>query len=139
MPRSTTAFLAGALLGLASCQQKRTVAPGPDLDGTWRLTHRQCYCVPAPLPDETLTFAATRFTFFSGNRATRSGEYAGGTTAVPCLRDGHAVPALLFTYSFSTANMPAPASVQYRHRGDTLTLDYGGPCDAPVDTYVRLR
>jgi hypothetical protein len=138
MLRRSAPFLACALLSLGSCQQKESAAPSLGLEGTWRLSHRQCYCTPAPLPDETLTFSSNQFAFYNGNRTTRSGDYASGPAPAPCRRDGTTAPALLFTYSFSTANTPTPPSVQYRLAGDTLTLDYGGPCDAPVDTYQRL-
>ena len=45
-------------------------------------------------------------------------------------------PALRFTYPPSNAG---PTVAQYTLAGNTLTLDYGGPCDAPVDTYERLQ
>lgn len=127
---------AATLLSLISCQ-KEAPSPAPVLEGTWRLTNRQCYCVPAPLPDETVTFTATRFTFYSGNRGMRHGDYTLSTAAVPCLNNGLVGPALHLTYSTASTS-PGPATIQYHRNGNTLTLDYGGPCDAPVDTYERL-
>ena len=130
--------LASALLSLFSCQKETSTNPSPNIEGVWRLTNRQCECVPAPLPDETVTFTATQFTFFNGNRAMQLGEYTLATAAVPCLNNGTTGPALHLTYSPASTS-PGPATIQYRLDGNTLTLDYGGPCDAPVDTYERLR
>lgn len=130
-------LLASTLLGLASCQKEATTPASTTLDGTWRLTNRQCYCAPARVPDETVTFTTTRFTFYSGNRGMRLGDYTLGTAAVPCLNNGTTGPALQLTYLNATA-VPGPPPIQYRLDGNTLTLDYGGPCDAPVDTYERL-
>ena len=127
-----------ALLGLLSCQKEKAATPSPNLEGTWRLTNRQCYCAPAPVPDETITFTTTRFTFFRGNRGLRLGSYALGTAAVPCLNNGTTGPALLLTDADATT-IPGPPTIQYRLDGNSLILDYGGPCDAPVDTYERLQ
>ena len=124
-----------ALLSLLSCQKEKAT---PSLEGTWRLINRQCYCAPAPVPDETVTFTATRFTFFRGNRGMRLGDYALGTAAVPCFTNGTRGPALLLTDSNATT-ISGPPTVQYHFNGNTLVLDYGGPCDAPVDTYERLQ
>jgi hypothetical protein len=137
MSNTSFRFVSLLMLAIAGCKSTETPAPGSGLEGTWRLTNRQCYCVPAPVPDETITFTATRFTFFSGNRATRLGDYTIATAAVPCINNGTTGPALLLTDSNATT-IPGPPTIQYRLTGDTLTLDYGGPCDAPVDTYERL-
>ena len=137
MRHSLISVLAFALLSLVSCK-KEASPPTPALEGTWRLTSRQCYCTPAPVPDETVTFTATRFTFYRGNRGMRLGGYTLGNAVVPCLNNGTTGPALHLTYSPASTS-PGPATIQYRLDGNTLTLDYGGPCDAPVDTYERLR
>ena len=129
--------LAATLLSLAACQ-KDTAAPASSLEGTWRLTNRQCFCAPAPVPDETVLFTATRFTFFRGNRGMRLGNYSPGTATVPCFNNGTTGPALLLTDSNATT-IPGPPTIQYRLDGNTLTLDYGGPCDGSVDTYERLQ
>ena len=128
---------AATFLGLVSCQKEAAGPASTTLEGAWRLTRRQCYCPSAPEPDETITFTATRFAFYRGNRALRFGDYTFITAAVPCFNNGTTGPALHLTYSTS-ANSLGSDSVQYRLDGNTLTLDYGGPCDAPVDTYERL-
>ena len=128
--------LALTLLPLVSCDKEATT-PASALEGTWRLTNRQCFCTPAPVPDETIRFTTTQFTFFRGNRGMRVGTYAVGTAAVPCANNGTTGPALLLTDSNATT-IPGSPTVQYRLDGNTLVLDYGGPCDAPVDTYERL-
>ncbi|MCI1186452.1 hypothetical protein MON38_03420 [Hymenobacter sp. DH14] len=136
MRQFLTPVLAVALLGMASCQKK--TAPAPSLEGTWRLTNRQCECAPTPLPDETVTFTPTQFTFYGGSRALRLGQYLLTTAAVRCFNNGTTAPTLQFTYSAASSSL-GPATVQYNLDGNTLTLDYGGPCDAPVDTYERLQ
>jgi hypothetical protein len=138
-----TLTLFGSLLiaALGSCKSTDAPTPNPSLEGTWRLTHRQCYCIPEPLPDETVTFTSDRFTFYKGNRATRLGRHSFTTASPLCLIKGAPVPVLRLTterqFPDSTANAYS-TNAQYRLDGDTLTLDYGGPCDAPVDTYERL-
>ena len=134
MRKAPTLFVVVLMQALVAC--KSTESPG--LEGTWRLTNRQCECAPAPVPDETVTFTATQFTFYSGNRALRFGEYTLAIAAVPCFNNGSMGPAVQFTYSPTNNLILTPSNVQYRLDGNTLTLDYGGPCDAPVDTYVRL-
>ena len=128
--------LAATLLSLAACQ-KETAAPASSLEGTWRLTNRQCFCAPAPVPNETVLFAAARFAFFRGGRALQFGGYTLGTAAAPCFNNGTTGPALHLTYSAASTNL-GPPNTQYRLDGNTLTLDYGGPCDGSVDTYERL-
>ena len=126
------------VLAFVGCKSTETPTPGSGLEGTWRLISRQCYCTPTPVPDETVTLTATQFAFYSGNRALRLGNYTLATAAVPCLNNGTTGPALQLTYSTASTS-PGPATIQYHLDGNTLTLDYGGPCDAPVDTYERLQ
>lgn len=140
MRHSFVPVLASALLSLVSCQKEAT-APSTTLEGTWRLTSRQCYCQPAPVPDETVTFTPNRFTFFNGNRATRLGRYSFTTGSPLCLTNGNVIPVVRFAtelqFPDTTAN-PYSTDVQYTIKGNTLTLDYGSPCDFPLDTYERL-
>ena len=138
MKKGPFLFASLLMLALAGCKSTETPAPSSGLEGTWRLTSRQCYCTPKPVPDETVTLTATRFAFYSGNRAMRLGEYSLVTAAVPCINNGSTGPALHLTYSAATTS-PGPPDIQYRLDGNTLTLDYGSPCDAPIDTYERLQ
>ena len=133
-------FVASALLGLASCQKDKASAP-LTLEGTWRLTSRQCYCQPAPVPDETVTFTAKRFTFYKGNRATRLGKYSFTLASPLCLSNGNPIPVVRFATELQLpeATNIYSADVQYTLSGNTLTLDYGSPCDFPLDTYERLQ
>ena len=139
MAQSFHCLLAAAtLLSLVSCQKESATTPSAALEGTWRLTSRQYYCTPTPVPNEPVALTATKLAFYRGNRAVQHGDYTLGTAAVPCFSNGTTVTALHLTYSTSSAS-PGLSGIQYRLAGNTLTLDYGGPCDAPVDMYVRLR
>ena len=120
-----------AVISLASCQKNSSVTPTTTLEGTWQLTNRQCYCVATPLPSEAVVFTAGSFTILKNNRLSSSGSYL-RTVAPFC--GGTPIPALELRPT--TGN---PRSAQLTVSGDTLTLDYGGPCDAPRDTYVRQR
>jgi hypothetical protein len=74
--------------------------------------------------------------FYKNGLVERAGQYTVTTAPSACLGANSTVaPALRITYS--TGNTP-PRVPQYTLVGNTLTLDYGGPCDAPVDTYQRL-
>lgn len=129
------------MLVLASCQKKTTVAPCDGLEGTWRLVKHQCYCSPAPLPIETLTLTATTFAFsrVGPQPAPQPALFMSGTyhqdTVKVC---GLATARLGLRLTDAVANI-GPRDVLYTLQGDTLVLDYGGPCDAPVDTYVRVQ
>ena len=133
--------VASTLLGLASCQKEKATTPSPTLEGTWRLSSRQCYCLPAPVPDETVTFTATRFTFYKGNRAVRLGKYSFTKASPLCLSNGIPIPVVRFATELQLPDSAAnhfSADVQYTLSGNTLTLDYGSPCDFPLDTYEQL-
>lgn len=142
MRQSLISAFTFALLSLVSCQKDKAPTPRPNLEGTWRLTSRHCYCQPAPVPDETVTFTATRFVFYKGNRATRLGRHSFTTASPLCLSNGTAISVLRFAtelqFPHSTAS-PYSTDVQYTLSGNTLTLDYGSPCDFPLDTYERLH
>ncbi|GAA4049798.1 hypothetical protein GCM10022409_40620 [Hymenobacter glaciei] len=129
-------------IALTSCQSDKGPAPSSSLEGTWRLTNRQCYCLPGPVPDETVTFTPTRFVFYKGNRATRLGRHSFTTASPPCLSTGTAISVLRFAtklqFPDSTANTYS-ADVRYNVSNNTLTLDYGSPCDFPLDTYERVQ
>jgi len=132
-----TPVLAVALLGLASCQKDASTTPSAALEGTWQLTGRQCYCPAGPVPDEKLVFSGQQVVYYKNGQVVRTGEYAITTAASACLGgSGTPAPALRITYPPSNIGPTVP---QYILAGNTLTLDYGGPCDAPVDTYVRLQ
>lgn len=138
MKNTSILLFVGLLLQVfVGCKSRETPAPASGLVGAWRLTSRQCYCAPTPVPNETITFTATQFVFYNSSRAMSSGDYSLTTAPVPCISNGSVAPALHFTYA--VPNNLAPAAIQYRLDGNKLTLDYGGPCDAPVDTYERLQ
>ena len=136
MRQSLIPVLASVLLTLASCQKEVFTPAEYGLEGVWQLSHRQCFCASAPLPNERVVFAANRFAFYKDNQLGQQGEFLITTAASSCFPSGATAPALRFT--FPPTRM-ADREVQYRLDGNTLTLDYGGPCDAPVDTYVRLQ
>ncbi|WP_345238470.1 hypothetical protein [Hymenobacter saemangeumensis] len=46
-------------------------------------------------------------------------------------------PGLQLTYISGSNRSTQDAA--YKLSGNRLVLDYGGPCDAPVDTYERVR
>ena len=127
--------LSGLLLPFASCQKENAPKPAnADLTGTWQLTNHQCYCTATPLPNETVTFTATDFTFFENGLPTRHGQYT-LVSGVPFCHAGSA-PVSILHLDFSPTNQ-GPQETQYTLAGNTLTLDYGSPCDAPLDTYQR--
>ena len=76
-------------------------------------------------------------TFYKDGQVARTGEYTVTMAASACRGyHGTTAPALHFTFPAGSAGFSEP---QYTFTGNTLTLDYGGPCDAPVDTYQRLQ
>ena len=129
-----SALLLLALSSLSSCQKDPAApAAATDLVGTWRLTDRQCYCVPQSRLDETVTFTTTDFKFFKDGQLVAQGIY--GRDLAPKCGTTAPVPSLHF---ISTA----PATVRntaYTLDGNRLVLDYSNSCvsDAPVDTYQR--
>ena len=132
--------LLGATLALTACHQKCEIAPaaGTGLVGRWQLSSRQCYCAPAPTPNETVTFTNTDYSFFKDDRPTTNGTYAtapgaicGVTGPTPVLRFS---PAIVLPIGIPPQTRNATATLT----GNTLVLDYGSPCDASRDTYQRL-
>jgi hypothetical protein len=129
------ALLAFAASALAGCSKDNSSQPsGEGLIGHWKLVNRQCYCVPAPTPNETVTFTATNFSFFANGQLRYAGTYAPATVTVCGI--SNSAPGLRLS-----SNQPSIGSpeVQYTVTGNQLILDYGGPCDAPSDTYERVE
>lgn len=134
-----TSCRAWALLGLplvfGGCKEDPDALPG--IIGTWQLTHRQCFCAPAPVPNETVEFTGDEFAFYTDGQLTSRGTYTfttgsvcGGNTPVPVVR---------FTQTAgSTIGGPLQATYELNGPGQTLVLDYGSPCDAPRNTYGKL-
>ena len=131
-----------ALLGLATALSltgcKNSAAPAPTekgLVGPWQLTSRQCYCPQAPVPNEMVVFTPTTISFYKNSQLTASGTYLLMPIAPLCVGGASVVPGLQFTVTSGNA---FGHSATYTVSSDKLVLDYGGPCDAPVDTYTRL-
>ena len=136
MQKTPVLFASLLVLALPGCKSKETPAPDGGLDGTWRLTNRQCDCpMIMALPNETLTLTDNTFAFISNGQVGLRGSYAQVSASPRCIVTGGPAPTLRM--SSPTWNMRL-TEVQYTLAGNTLTLDYGGPCDAPVDTYRRL-
>ena len=124
--------LSGLLLPLASCQKEN--GPKPDrasLSGTWQLTNRRCYCALPGLPNEQVRFDATSFALLKDGKPTLSGTYT-TTVATTFCNALPAGPAIRFQPDSTAARV-----AQFTLSGTTLTLDYGSPCDGPLDTYER--
>ena len=118
---------------LASCSSDEEATPREEgLAGNWRLVYRQCYCIPGPPPNETATFTDTHFSFFKNNQPLSSGTYS-AASVTSC---GIPTPAPGIRLVDATNLGTRDAIIT--QRGDSLVLNYGGPCDAPVDTYLRL-
>lgn len=107
---------------------------GSGLPGNWKLVDLQCYCAPAPLPDEQLAITPTDFAEYQNRARTFDATYTIGSSTLCGLPS--AIPALKLVPKV-TLNMNR--SVAYTLRGDTLVLDYGSACDAPRKTYRRVR
>lgn len=142
MYQSFRPLLMAALLSLSVSTACQKVPVEPDnqaettLVGRWHLTGRQCYCPASPTPNEQVTFGGRQVIFYKNGQVARTGEYTVTVAASACLSgSGTTAPALHFTFSAGGAGLNEP---QFTLTGNTLTLDYGGPCDAPVDTYQRL-
>ncbi|WP_426060841.1 hypothetical protein [Hymenobacter sp. B1770] len=133
MPRSLRPYLLSLLASgsmLTGCEKESDSLSG--LAGTWKLTNRECFCVPAPVPNETATFTNSEFSFYKEGQLSASGTYAftegktcGGSTLIPVAR-----------LTYATLNNP-PTDVVVTVAGNTLVLDYGIACDAPRETYKR--
>lgn len=124
----------------SSCKKNQpSVATGTGLEGSWKLTDRQCFCPPgSPVPNETVTFTATTYSFRLNGTLTTAGNYqpataalCGGATPVSVLQFGP-------TYPSSSVVRLSAARATFALTGNTLVLDYGIACDAPRDTYQRL-
>ena len=136
--KSTSVFLVSLLmLAFTGCKSTETPAPGSGIEGTWQLTSRQCYCSPGFTPNEQVMFGGRQMTFYENGRVARTGEFALTMATSACLGgNGSPAPALRFSFTAGGAGSSEPL---YTLSGNTLTLDYGGPCDAPVDIYQRVQ
>ena len=132
-PLNTPALATGLLtvLLLAGCHKNSTEPVGDSLDGNWKLTNRQCYCPPTALPNETVSFSGSGFTFYKNGQLASSGTYRSAIVSSGC----GGGPAAGLQLTSATGTQEAVLHLT----GNTLTLDYGGPCDAPVDTYERVQ
>jgi len=131
--RFSLLFALTAALGLVSCSPDDEATPNHEgLAGNWRLVHRQCYCPSGPPPNESATFTATSFSFFKNNMPFSSGTYS--ATAVTTCGIPTTTPGVRLVDAANGGTRDAIITL----RGDSLVLNYGGPCDAPVDTYQRL-
>ena len=134
---SILALLLGGLVSFGSCEkdQDPQVVTGTGLPGTWQLISRQCYCSPTPLPKETVTFTDSTYRFAGSNRTLFVSGFYTRAAVKTC---GLPTPEPGLHLANAVANI-APSQVQAILQGDKLVLDYGSPCDAPRDTYVRVR
>jgi len=126
-------FLVFAALA-GGCSKDNSKPADEGLVGIWKLVDRQCYCSPAPTPNESLIFTATNFSFFANGQPRYSGTYAPAAVTV-CGISG-AAPGLRLS---SNRPIIGLSEMQYTLTGNQLVLDYGGPCDAPRDTYERVQ
>ncbi|MDQ2795165.1 MAG: hypothetical protein M3Y12_14330 [Bacteroidota bacterium] len=85
--------------------------------------------MPAPTPNELVKFAGTDFFFYKNSQPTSSGTYLSALVSPAC--GGSPEAGLRFIATSGTKEAVLTLT------GNTLTLSYGGPCDAPVDTYQR--
>lgn len=128
MSTLTTSLL--MLLLLAGCHKDSAEPIDDGLEGHWKLTNRQCYCPSTAVPNETVSFSGTNFAFYNNGQLASSGTYLSAIVSSGC-GGGSAAGLRLITAA-------GVQEVAVERTGNTLTLDYGGPCDAPVDTYERL-
>lgn len=131
------AFLLLVSASFSSCKKDADPQADASLIGTWRLVNRQCYCALLPLPNETVTFTATTFAF---TRPTPNPYLFTNGTYQPAAVTlcGLPNPGAGLRLTDALANI-GPRDVQFTIKADTLVLDYGSPCDAPLDTYVRVQ
>ncbi len=121
--------LATALLGLSACKRDRDSICPDNLVGTWTLVNRQCFCPRTPVPPESITFEeGGGYILLRDGQRTR-GTYTFGTES----RCNAGEPAVVLIADYSSL----ASSARYTITGCTLTLDYGGCLDAPIDTYER--
>ncbi|MDO7849513.1 hypothetical protein Q5H92_24320 [Hymenobacter sp. M29] len=123
--------------GLLSCQKDDAGPVATGLTGTWKLVKRDCYCVRAPVPDETITFTAAQFSVYENGQLSKAGTYTNTTGAVEC-GSSNRVPVLQLTANQGSSHL-AVVSITNK----SLVLNYkadGAGClsDYPVDTYERL-
>ena len=132
--KSFRALLLLSLIGtcnLSSCKHDSDTVYPAALTGNWKLIRRECYCPPGPVPNERLVLEQSgHFTFYRDGQPTKSGTYTLGTAVQLCGAGSR--PGIYFDAG------ARPSGVGYTLApSDELVLDYGGPCDAPVDTYER--
>ena len=128
---------AAAALPLLGCQKSTGPAPATTLVGPWQLTSRVCFCVPAPTPNEKITFTATSFSFLKNDTLRATGTYS-LVAARAC--NGPSVPALRFATTQGSWPAAHDAIFTVSNNDQQLVLDYNTDClaDAPVNTYQRL-
>ncbi|SFQ48159.1 hypothetical protein [Hymenobacter arizonensis] len=135
MPRLFHPYLLTLLVSgsvLSGCEKESDSLTG--LAGTWKLTNRECFCAPTPVPNETVTFTNSEFSFYKAGQLSANGAYiftegstCGGSTLIPVARLTYATP------------NHSPTDVVVTVAGNTLVLDYGIACDAPRETYKRTN
>ncbi|GAB3869510.1 hypothetical protein GCM10028824_16610 [Hymenobacter segetis] len=136
---ATSLLLLLVSASFSSCKKDSEPRADSGLIGTWRLVNRQCYCAPTPLPNETLTFTATTFTFSRFAPQPAPYPFTNGTYQPAAVTlCGLPNPGAGLRLTDAVANI-GPRDVQFTIQADTLVLDYGSPCDAPRDTYVRAQ
>ncbi|MBD2766327.1 hypothetical protein IC235_00290 [Hymenobacter sp. BT664] len=123
-------------ISLVSCKKDTSVSP-TGLIGTWKLTNRECYCLPMSRPDESVTFTGKNFSFCKDGRIISEGTYTKTTGPVECGSTTQ-VPILRLAGTSGVIHQVV-ATID----GRTLVLDYraeGGGCisDTSIDTYERL-
>ncbi|UYZ65123.1 hypothetical protein [Hymenobacter weizhouensis] len=119
---------------LLACQQDEET-PSTGLVGRWQLTNRQCFCAPGPVPDETVIFTEKEYFFYENGQLARQGTYTMGAGKI-C---GLSVQEGLLNLTPASTNPPALTSATPTANATTLTLDFGRACDAPFNTYRRLK
>lgn len=134
-------ILASLAVLTANCSKSKSDDPNPTvyisgsgLPGNWKLVNLQCYCAPAPLPNEQLAITATDFAEYQNGTQVLDATYTIGSTTRCGLPT---VVSALDLVPKATLNMSRNPG--YILRNDTLVLDYGSACDAPRKTYRRVR
>ncbi|MFC7669967.1 hypothetical protein ACFQT0_23325 [Hymenobacter humi] len=80
-----------------------------------------------------VVFTNTEFTFYREGQRTVYGNYTYGTGSICGISTS--VPVIRFAYVNANSTLQAAKATV---TGNTLVLDYGGPCDAPINTYKRV-